>query len=54
MTRINTLSLLATTKEPPPSSIWNMTMSVLGVAFGAGYSPASEESVRIGMKRPVR
>lgn len=54
MTRINTLSLLATTKEPPPSSVWEMTMAVLGAAFGAGSSAASEESVRMSMRRPVR
>ena len=53
MTRINTLSLLATTKEPPPSSVWAMTMAVLGGAFGA-KSSASEESVRMTMRKPVR
>lgn len=54
MTRITTLSLLATTKEPPPSSVWAMTMAVLGAAFGAGSSVTSEETVRISLRRTVR
>lgn len=39
MTRINTLSRLAAAQEPPPSSVWRMTMIVLGAAFGAASSP---------------
>ena len=54
MTRINTLSLLATSKEPPPSGVWAMAMTVLGFAFGAGSSATSEEGVRIARRRPVR
>lgn len=54
MTRIRTLSLSATTKEPPPSSIWTMTMAVLGVVFGAGSSATSEESIRVNLMRSVR
>lgn len=54
MARITTLSLLATTQEPPPSGVWAMTMAVLGAIFGAGFSAPSEESTRVNMRRPVR
>ena len=54
MTRINTLALLATIKEPPPWGVWAMAMAVLGSAFGAGSSATSEEGVRIVRRRPVR
>lgn len=54
MTRITKLSLPTTTREPPPSSVWEMTMALLGAAFGAGSSATSEESVRLTLKRPVR
>lgn len=39
MTRISTLSRLATSKEPPPSGVWRMTMAVIGAAFGVASSP---------------
>lgn len=54
MTRITTLSHLAATREPPPSSVWAMTMAVLGAAFGAASSRASEDGLRLMLRRPVR
>ena len=53
MTRITTLSVLATIKEPPPSDVWAMTMAVLGAVFGAGSSALSQDSAR-SLRRPVR
>ena len=43
MTRINTLSQLATSKEPPPSGVWRMAIGVIGAAFGAASSPTRPE-----------
>jgi len=54
MTRITTLSVLATIKEPPPSDVWAMTMAVLGAIFGAGSSARSQYIARMSLRRPVR
>lgn len=55
MTRITTLAHLAAAKEPPPSSVWAMTISVLGVVFGA---PSARRLLGVnidqGRGRPVR
>lgn len=54
MTRINTLSQLAASQEPPPPGVWSMTMTVLGAAFGARSSALSQETVQVRLKRSVR
>ena len=54
MTRINTLSVLATLKEPPPLSVWTMTMAILGAVFGATSSMTVKDDVRMTLRRPVR
>lgn len=43
MTRIRTLSQLAAAPEPPPRSVWAMTMGLIGFAFGVGSSPTQAE-----------
>lgn len=53
MTRINTLSLLATSKEPPPLSVWRMTMLFIGAAFGAASSQPTAR-LKTGSRRLTR
>jgi len=54
MTRINTLSLLAISRDPPPSSVWAMTMAVLGAAFVAAASQRTGKGVQMTPTGPVR
>lgn len=54
MTRINPPAAVTPSKEPPPSSVWAMTMAVLGAAFGAASSPTANGGWAARSRRTAR
>lgn len=54
MRRVHTVPLSATTRETSPPSVWAMTMTVIGAAFGAGSLARSGVSGRTNTRRAVR